>query len=338
MKICTRCVLDENYPGIKFDQKGVCNFCTLGKKQSVVDEKRREFELKFEALIDEHRNRGSYDALVAYSGGKDSTYTMHLLKEKYDLKMLAFSFDNWFFSERAHTNIKNVVKSMGVDHVTMRPKFNDYLDIVKASANNDIYSAKAMQRSSAVCTSCISLVRYLSLQMAIEKSIPMVIFGMSPGQAPLATSIVKTNPKMVRQSQKSICESLSKYTGDVTARYFLSEEHFKQEDKFPFNVNPLAFHEYVEEDIYACIKQYGWARPKDTDANSSNCLLNAYANQKHYERYKINPYAYEVAGLVRSGAIPRAEGLERLGEVNAGGRVLISVKEIVDGSSEVGQI
>lgn len=330
MTICSQCVLDEKYPGIKFNEEGVCNYCTGEKKRAVSDDKRSEFELKFKDLIATHRDKGPYDAIVAYSGGKDSTYTMHLLKEKYDLNILAFTVDNWFFSDRAHTNIKNVIKAMGVDHINFRPKFNDYLDIIKASANNDMYSLKAMQRSSAICTSCISLVRYLSFQMAIEKSIPFVIFGMSPGQAPIATSVVKTNSKMIRQSQKSILESLKKYTGDIASRYFLSEEHFKQEEKFPYSINPLAFYDYNEENIYEIIKQYNWEKPKDTDANSSNCLLNAYANKKHYERYKINPYAYEVAGLVRNGAISRAEGLKRLGEDNSGSSVLISVEEIID--------
>jgi len=331
MKICTHCVLDENYPGIKFNENGVCNFCAAETKRSdVSDNKRNEYEKKFKDLIGTHRNKGSYDAIVAYSGGKDSTYTMHLLKEKFDLNILAFTLDNWFFSDRAHTNIKNVIKAMGVDHINFRPRFNDYLEIIKASANNDMYSLKAMQRSSAICTSCISLVRYLSFQTAIEKSIPFVIFGMSPGQAPLATSVVKTNPKMIKQSQRSIYESLKEYAGDISARYFLSEEHFKQEDKFPYSINPLAFYDYNEDDIYEIIKQYDWEKPKDTDANSSNCLLNAYANKKHYQRYKINPYAYEVAGLVRNGAISRVEGLRRLGEDNSGSKILISIEDIIN--------
>ena len=28
MKRCTRCILPETFPGIRFDEKGVCNYCT----------------------------------------------------------------------------------------------------------------------------------------------------------------------------------------------------------------------------------------------------------------------------------------------------------------------
>jgi hypothetical protein len=27
MQVCTKCVLPETYPGIQFDENGVCNYC-----------------------------------------------------------------------------------------------------------------------------------------------------------------------------------------------------------------------------------------------------------------------------------------------------------------------
>ena len=314
MHICNKCVLDENFPGIKFNDDGVCNYCLMDKPLHVQEEKKQTFLTKFEDLINEHKGKGLYDALVAYSGGKDSTYTLYLLKEKYKLNVLALTFDNWFFSERAHTNIKNVVRAMAVDHITLRPNYKTYKAIINASANNDLYPPKAMQRASAICTSCISLVRFLSFQTAIDKSIPFIIFGMSPGQAPLATSIVKTNPQMIKQSQEATYMALHKNLGDAVKPYFLSENHFSQAERFPYSINPLAFNEYNEDKIIALIQQFEWRKPSDTDANSSNCLLNAYANEVHIKRYRINPYAYEIAGLVRTGAMNRDEGLQRLKE------------------------
>ena len=42
---------------------------------------------------------------MAYSGGKDSSYTLKLLRERYDLKILAFTLDNHFVSPVAWKNI-----------------------------------------------------------------------------------------------------------------------------------------------------------------------------------------------------------------------------------------
>lgn len=322
MQVCKKCVLDDKFPGIRFDEEGICNYCRTDKPMPKQLEKREEFKQKFKSLISEHKGAGLYDAVVAFSGGKDSTYTLHLLKEIYGLNVLALTFDNWFFSERAHQNIKNVVRSMGIDHINLRPDFKTYKAVINTSANNDLYSPKAMQRASAICTSCISLVRFISFQIAIEKSIPFVVFGMSPGQAPLATSIVKSNSDMVRQSQESIYNTLHTHVGDKIKPYFLTEAHFALTERFPYSINPLAFSEYNEEKIYKLIEKYGWEKPDDTDANSSNCLLNAYANEIHMKRYHINPYAYELAGLVRTGTMDREEGLKRLSEKTPEERII----------------
>jgi hypothetical protein len=100
--------------------------------------------------------------------------------------------------------------------------------------------------------------------------------------------------------------------GDVINPYFVTEEQFRQPDKFPWNVHPLAFLPYDEGKIVEQIKKYGWEKPDDTDPNSSNCLLNAYANQIHRQRYDFHPYVWEIANMVREGVMKRVEGLEKI--------------------------
>ena len=100
--------------------------------------------------------------------------------------------------------------------------------------------------------------------------------------------------------------------GDAINPYFVTEEQFVHPEKFPWNVHPLAFLPYDEERIVERIKQYGWEKPDDTDPNSSNCLLNAYANQIHRQRYNFHPYVWEIANMVREGVMSREEGLEKI--------------------------
>jgi len=52
-------------------------------------------------------------------------------------------------------------------------------------------------------------------------------------------------------------------------------------------------------------------RPEDTDPNSTNCLLNSYANYVHQQQFGYNPYAFEIAKMVREGIMSREEGLGR---------------------------
>jgi hypothetical protein len=82
----------------------------------------------------------------------------------------------------------------------------------------------------------------------------------------------------------------------------------------PVNVSPLIFLDWREETAVETIQHYGWQRPDDTDPNSTNCLLNAFANTIHVQQMGYHAYAMELAGLVREGYMARAEALRRLAE------------------------
>ena len=81
MKRCTSCIIPETYPGIEFNSKGICSLCRQTDEKdrflSSVHKMRRELE----KIISEVKARNEkYDALVAFSGGKDSTFLIHILK------------------------------------------------------------------------------------------------------------------------------------------------------------------------------------------------------------------------------------------------------------------
>ncbi|HEY5997788.1 MAG TPA: hypothetical protein VI078_00605 [bacterium] len=320
MKICTNCILPETFPGIRFDEQGVCTHCQqfVGRSGKLGEDKAK-YALKFAQLLEQlgrdgRRERRTHDVLMAFSGGKDSTYTLALLKEKYGLRILAVSYDNGFIAPRAVENIRNVTERLGVDHVLFKPRWDLLRTIFAAAAEEELYSKKTLERASTICTSCIGLVKTACLKMAIEQDIPMIGFGWSPGQAPVQSSIMQTNPALLRMTQQAIVGPLKRVAGEDVGAYFLSEKHFAAPEKFPWNVHPLAWEEYDEGKIFAAIGKLGWQAPRDTDSNSTNCLLNAFANDIHLRRYGFHPYIWEIANMVREGVIPRAEGLRKFEE------------------------
>ncbi len=316
MKICTHCILPETFPGADFDEKGICAYCRKDskKEQKKTDEK-KECAQKFNDLLKHVALTGSerpYDVLMAYSGGKDSTYTMSLLKQKYGLRILAFSLDNGFVSERARINIHAVTDSLDIDHIFYKPRWQMLKKIFTTSVQKELYSKKSLERASTICTSCIGLVKSLCLKTALELKVPMIGFGWSPGQAPLSSAIMKNNPSFVKMNQQALIGPLREVVGSEIEPYFLKEEHYKDPNIFPYNVHPMAWEYYNEDMILEAIQSYGWRAPEDTDSNSSNCLLNAYANAVHIKKYGFHPYVWEIANMVRDGVMARDDGYKKI--------------------------
>ncbi|MDH3972739.1 MAG: hypothetical protein OEV42_00550 [Deltaproteobacteria bacterium] len=312
MKRCTNCVLPSTFPGISFNDEGLCNHCRNYRGHAANDAMKLKYENKFLDLLKEKSKESHYDLLMAYSGGKDSTYTLEVFVNRYKLKVLALTFDNTFISDQAFINMRKVCGNLGVDHMVIRPSRKMLRNIFGRAAREELYPAKTLERASTICTSCIGLVKAVILRTAIEKEIPFVGYGWSPGQAPVQSSVMKANPGLMKITQKAIYEPLLKIAGEGINPYFLTEAHYSQPEKFPHNIHPLAFLEYKEEKIFRRLGELGWEKPSDTDANSSNCTVNALANEIHKDRYGFHPYVWEIANMVRSGAMTRDEGLEKI--------------------------
>jgi hypothetical protein len=124
--------------------------------------------------------------------------------------------------------------------------------------------------------------------------------------------------------------TLKQMTDLEITTYFPEERHLENTHRpdtpeFPTNVSPLAFLDYDEEAAVHRIQTLGWQRPQDTDPNSTNCLLNSFANSIHVKQMGYHPYVMELAGLVREGCMSREEALDRL-EVAAAPEIVAAVE------------
>jgi predicted PP-loop superfamily ATPase len=326
VNLCIRCVLPESFPGITLDGEGVCSICRTWeqgemKRQEEIRQCREQFQRLAESTK-EARSRagGTYDLLMAYSGGKDSTFALKVLRKRFGLTVLALTFNNGFLSPRARDNILKVTSSLDVDHLMISPDHDILRRAFAASITSHRYPRKALERASPICHTCMSMVKGAVLLTAIEKGIPLLGYGWSPGQVPLPSSILKMNLPLLRQTQDALRAGLGAVMGSEAEAFLLQDRHYHILEKasavyggkFLYHVNPLVFLPYDENCILEEIAALGWKAPGDTDSNSTNCLLNALAIQVHQENYGFHPYSAEVAGLVRGGHMTRDEGLAKL--------------------------
>jgi Predicted ATPase of the PP-loop superfamily implicated in cell cycle control len=328
MKICTKCVLPESFPNITFDANGVCNYCQAFKGEEKLKEDKTEYLERFKKLITEVKGKADYDCTVSYSGGKDSSYTLYVLKEVFHLRVLALVMDNGFLSPQAFKNITTLTETLGVDSLIFKPNFQLLKKIFCHAVEHPMYSPKTLERASTICTSCIGLVKFIFLKIALEKKIPIMAWGWSPGQAPIRSSIMKMNPALFKSTQEVLKKPMQDVAGVSLQPYFLNEAQFQQTELFPYNVSPLAFMDYDEHAIIEKLKTLGWKEPDDVDTNSTNCLLNSFSNHIHMDRYNFHPYAFEIAEMVRSGVMTREDGLAKISNLGVDATIEFAKKKL----------
>ncbi|MBU4305032.1 MAG: hypothetical protein KJ893_05355 [Candidatus Omnitrophica bacterium] len=324
-KTCKQCGLPNTYPGIKFDKDNTCNYCVyfeLNKNREKLSRMRMKKE--FVNVVNAAKSRkNKYDCVVAYSGGKDSSFLLYFLKRRFNLKILAHTFDNGFVSETAQKNIKQVTKVLGIDHQTTRPGF-DFLQglFISALKEEFVFPKEILAMMSPVCAACLGMVFGSTINRAIRLRIPVMFIGFTPGQYPAISlenffkvkSCVYLSDKVYRDDPwdvlKIISDPIREKFGRQASRYFFKSQYvakraFIPKVLFPFHV----LLDYDEKKIIEAISKIGWVKPKDTDSCSTNCLLNSLGNFCFAKKYGYHPYAGELAYLARTGKLNRKQVL-----------------------------
>lgn len=124
MRRCTRCVLPETMPFIEFDGQGVCNYCRHYQQDSLMPESELET-----ILARSRKKNGDADCLVAFSGGRDSCYGLHLLKHEYGMNPIAYTYDWGMVTDLGRRNQARVCGKLGVEHIWISAD-------IKAKRNN----------------------------------------------------------------------------------------------------------------------------------------------------------------------------------------------------------
>jgi len=131
MRYCTKCVMPDTRPGIKFDENGVCYPCLSAEKRKDIDWKKRQKELK-ELVKKYKRNDGHYDCVIPASGGKDSTYQAHIMKNILGMNPLIICVsDSYSHTKTGQHNLYNMSETFGCDLITYNLNHNTMRKMTK---------------------------------------------------------------------------------------------------------------------------------------------------------------------------------------------------------------
>jgi N-acetyl sugar amidotransferase len=333
VKFCKKCVISNQRPSstvefktskidkkevINFDENGVCSACVFHEtKMQGIDWEDREKKLL--ELLDKYRSKdGSYDVIVPGSGGKDSAFTAHVLKEKYDMNPLTITWAPHLYTDIGWENMQNWSHEGGLDNLLFTPNGRLHRLMTKNAFHNLLHPFQPF----------ITGQRIIGPKIAKQFGVKLVMYG--ENQAEYGNSIEENKNPLMKMDFFSVENPLQMKFGGVTMKEYIDNSKFSLGD-FKAYTPPsrddlidagIAVHYlgyYVKWDPQEC---YYYA------SENTGFKANTERTEGTYSKYssiddKIDPFhyfttlikfglgrcSYDAAQEVRNGKITRDEAV-----------------------------
>jgi glutamine---fructose-6-phosphate transaminase (isomerizing) len=112
LRRCTKCILPETMPFISFGDDGVCNYC-----ENYEPRNRPKDPSELDAILDRFRREDGRDCIFPFSGGRDSSYGLHLAVHEFGLKPIAYTYDWGMVTDLGRRNISRMCSTLGVENI-----------------------------------------------------------------------------------------------------------------------------------------------------------------------------------------------------------------------------
>jgi tRNA(Ile)-lysidine synthase TilS/MesJ len=331
MNRCQNCNLPEGKFNVVLNDKGVCNYCEYFEQNRKYILNIHDREQLLARRFQKIKGKYEYDVVVGLSGGKDSTYVLYEMVKKYNLKVLAVTFDNGFLTEFARESIKNTINKLRVDHIYYKPDWNIHKKFYKA----------AVQKLGDPCIACAIAGYFLAIKGCCENKVPFFVHGRTPFQmyrnffensqdmflALMKCNLMEHSFSALTPIYRGIIDYAKKSIGEITNNpqdaKEITDEFFvdssRLTDKFvPEFLAYFLFEPYDEK----YIKRYladnlGWIRTGNEDLMGHyDCALHDAGAYLFQELNDVSVLEPDLAVMVRFGALnkEKAEELIKLNE------------------------
>ena len=311
VQYCIRCCMPATQEGLTFDEMGICQACQSSEQKIQIDWVERERELRRILEAAKAKAGNNYDCIIPISGGKDSTFQLHVLTRIYGMKPLAVTFSHNWFSETGWYNLMNSLEKLGVDHIMFTPNRNLVNRLAKRS----------LSAIGVACWHCHSGVGAFPLQAAVRFNIPLLIWGESiadsSGRASYKDPVHKFDRDYFTKvsAKRTPAEMVG---GDVTERDLYPFNLPSVEDCERVGVYGIHLGDYLfwddERQMEFVRDTYGW---KETEIEgtykgykSAECIMPGVHDFTCYLKRGYGRASFHASTDVRAGLMSRQEGLE----------------------------
>ena len=311
LRYCTRCCMPETQEGITFDEMGICQACQSSEQKIHIDWTVRERELR--RILDDAKAKAgkNYDCIVPISGGKDSTFQLHVLVKVYDMKPLAVTFSHNWYSETGWYNLQNSLEQFNVDHIMFTP-------------NRSLVNRLARRSLGAIgdaCWHCHAGVGAFPLQVAVRFNIPLLIWGESiaesSGRASYEAPVRKFDREyFTKVSAKKLPSEM--VSDDITERDLTPFEVPSVEEIEEVGVFGIHLGDYIfwddERQMEFVRDTYGWRETEIEGTykryKSAECIMPGVHDFTNYLKRGYGRGTFHASVDVRNGLLTQQEGFE----------------------------
>lgn len=312
LQVCTRCVLSNSFPRLTFDNQGVCSICreydewTSGWKSKLPEQRKILDKICAKAKS----KRKEFDALIPYSGGKDSSFVLYVAKKELGLNCLAYTFNTGYLSEHAENNIEKTCRKLEVEHIYYR--FNTDL-------MNRLF-ALFVRKTGYPCSACMRAIGMGIYKLADLYDIPLVIQGTSSrtelplsremaehGSLSHVRGVLKGEP-IAAECKRMLCDmSIRRKVGLMLFRlsgrkHLITYAWFNLAEHINWNYDII---------LDTIQRELEWTAPEETE--HMDCIIHPIQKYIQIRRFPdLDLDRLRFARLIMAGQMTREEALRRL--------------------------
>ena len=309
LKYCTRCCMPETAEAFEFDELGMCQPCASSEQKMHIDWTQRQKTLK--KILDKYSaDNDYYDCMVPISGGKDSTFQLHVLTHLYNKRILTSTFNANWMTKTGRKNLMNAITRFDVDHINFTPRRNVINKLAK----------KSLSMIGDACWHCHAGVGSFPLQVAVDFKIKLLIWGESvsenDGRATYENPIPFDRDYFTKISARFYAEEMTDKninSRDVLPYTLPSVKEIENEGIIGIHLGDYMFWDDESQMEYVR-DNYGWREDKVEGSykgyKSVECIMEGVHEYSNFIKRGYGRGSYHASEDVRKGLLFRSEGFE----------------------------
>tara|TARA_B100000795_G_scaffold248514_1_gene215432 strand:- start:520 stop:1740 length:1221 start_codon:yes stop_codon:yes gene_type:complete len=298
------------------DKKEISDSWKYSRFKKKIDYSKREKELL--KLLDKHRGKhGEFDCIVPGSGGKDSCFASHMLKNKFGMNPLTVTWSPILYTDYGYQNYKSWLQTDNLKNISSKRDEYTMKYLTKLAIMNLMHPFQTFMLGQKI----------FATKMAAKYRIPLVFFGENEAEH---HNPIADNLKSIRDKSYYTYKNFDKlYLGGVKIKDLINNHNLKLKDlkiflppsedellKSNIEVHYLGYYlKWVpQETYYYSVENCGFRpRPFRTQGTYSkyNSIDDKIDDLHYYTtfiKFGIGRATYDVSQELRNGHLTIDEG------------------------------